>query len=295
MTECLACGELSRLLTLASMYSPYDPKFRRQVGICCNCGHIQQSPLISSEELQLVHERFFGQKYYQPGRDVLRSRKAGRVLSFLDEHIVPSADLLDVGAGEGWLLKLVRQRGASYYAIEGLQSLADDIRRDGGAVVGETIYDDGLSRYSQTFDVIVFRHVVEHLLRPREALHRIAGLLKPGGLLYMALPNSADVNSDKGLRTSFFRPVHVSYFTPQNAENICIRAGLTIKYREADREIRILARKPETPTETHLHASSFDAQYSRYRRLLRAARRRDLVRFPVLLAGWLKRRLATLR
>ena len=40
------------------------------------------------------------------------------------------------------------------------------------------------------FDAVTMGDVLEHLVRPDAALERIAGLLRPGGVLWLALPDA---------------------------------------------------------------------------------------------------------
>ncbi|MCC6548080.1 class I SAM-dependent methyltransferase [Candidatus Sumerlaeota bacterium] len=96
--------------------------------------------------------------------------------------------LLDVGCGNGGFLMQMRDRG---YDVEGTEWTAESARRipSGARVpihVGDLLTLD-LPEHS--FDAITLWHVFEHLRKPDETLEKIYRLLKPGGLLFLAMPN----------------------------------------------------------------------------------------------------------
>jgi SAM-dependent methyltransferase len=60
-------------------------------------------------------------------------------------------------------------------------------RRTGFQVVAGTAENAPLDRQ---YGAIVLRHVIEHLRDPHAVLRRLAGALAPGGVLYVATPDS---------------------------------------------------------------------------------------------------------
>ncbi|MEO8377425.1 MAG: class I SAM-dependent methyltransferase [Candidatus Sumerlaeota bacterium] len=96
--------------------------------------------------------------------------------------------LLDVGCGNGGFLMQMRQRG---YDVEGTEWTSDSAKRipTGARVpihVGDLL---SLSLPDHSFDAITLWHVFEHLRTPDATLDKIYRLLKPGGLLFLAMPN----------------------------------------------------------------------------------------------------------
>lgn len=95
--------------------------------------------------------------------------------------------LLDVGCGCGFFLREARARG---WAVTGLDPSRDSINylnsMLGAVGVAGTLEDiDPGERY----DVITMINVLDHLIDPWEDVRRAAALLRPGGLLYLRLPN----------------------------------------------------------------------------------------------------------
>ena len=49
--------------------------------------------------------------------------------------------------------------------------------------------DDICAFLPEVFDIVIAKHVVEHLKQPEQAIAEMSRILKPGGLLVLATPN----------------------------------------------------------------------------------------------------------
>lgn len=104
--------------------------------------------------------------------------------------IIPSTGtLLDVGCGAGHFLTLAQQKGLAAVGLELNESAVARARSVGLNVRLETI-EDAASRESGGFDVITAFQVLEHVAKPRDFLTFACRLLRPGGVLIIAVPNS---------------------------------------------------------------------------------------------------------
>lgn len=235
--RCLVCNNYN-LEKLLSSYSRYYPKMFRNVAICTDCGHIQLHPLYEKEEYELINSRFFGAQYMVDGQENQKdnNKKLKKLDSLLSPQLRDNLRILDVGAGEAWAMNYFHSKGCRYYAIETVDRLAQSITNRGGKVIGKTIFDD-YAGYRANFDIIIFRHILEHLLNPEEALRNLKSMLSPDGLIYLALPNAGKPTLKKGFKTSFIRPVHVSYFCLENVLRLSSSAGLYPIYSDAAGEI----------------------------------------------------------
>jgi SAM-dependent methyltransferase len=146
---------------------------------CERCGAATTDPWPSEATLKSAYEGWYrpaGGRFSGPG-DALLRRSRGALARRLDE-IAPPGPVLDVGAGDGTLLDALRRHGREAVGLE-LVSSRPDIE---AADIAELDRRD--------FAAIVFWHSLEHLPRPADALARAAELLKPGGVLVIAAPNS---------------------------------------------------------------------------------------------------------
>lgn len=96
-------------------------------------------------------------------------------IEFLQAHVKPGDDLLEIGAGEGWLKAPLERRGATYRSLD-LKPPAD--------FIGDIRDWRRLGVPEGSFDVVIALEVVEHV----PCFDEIRALLKPGGLLFATSP-----------------------------------------------------------------------------------------------------------
>ena len=96
--------------------------------------------------------------------------------------------LLDVGAGTGLFLSTAKEYGFEVSGTE-ISSDACKISRDS---YGIELFKGELAEANfpgNTFDIVTIWHVLEHLPDPGKIMKEIYRVLKPGGMLVIALPN----------------------------------------------------------------------------------------------------------
>lgn len=145
---------------------------------------------------------------------VIRYKKAGKIL--------------DIGCGDGSLLKFMKDTGWQTYGVEP-NEISSRYARD---VLGLNVFSGRLedAGYSEeSFDVITLFHVLEHIHEPVQTLKRIYRLLKRGGLLFIEVPNfnsfEAKIFKDKWVGIS--APLHLYHFTPGTLKAILKNCGFS--------------------------------------------------------------------
>ncbi len=105
------------------------------------------------------------------------------------ERFLPEGRLLDVGCGTGLFLEEMQRSGR--WDLQGIEPSADAAsyvqKKLGLPVQNSTFEETTLPPSSQ--DVITMWYVLEHLPSPTTALRKAHVLLRPGGMLILALPN----------------------------------------------------------------------------------------------------------
>jgi len=136
--------------------------------------------------------------------DVFRERL--RVLSDLATRSIAGRrpKLLDVGASSGVLVQQARARG---WDAEGIEPSVEG-RREARNRQIELLDSaaESLPFSAATFDVVHAHHVFEHLADPLRAAGEARRVLRPGGLLFVEVPNQLDNVSFR--RDICFRRVH---------------------------------------------------------------------------------------
>jgi SAM-dependent methyltransferase len=147
------------------------------VAVCRSCGAATTSPWPSDEALEHAYGNWYrpeSGRFASLGDAVLRwtrSRLARRI-----EAVAPAGPVLDVGCGDGHLLDALHAIGRHAVGLERRSTRADVLARDLSQVEGE-------------WAAIVFWHSLEHMREPGADLARAAELLRPGGVLFVAIPN----------------------------------------------------------------------------------------------------------
>ena len=96
--------------------------------------------------------------------------------------------LLDVGCGNGDMLKVAKELGWDVTGLE-IDSNAVKAAREEGLYVIEGNYSI-LDQFDGSFDCIVCSHVLEHVHHPLVLLELITKALKSKGTLFLSLPNA---------------------------------------------------------------------------------------------------------
>ncbi|MDT7540292.1 MAG: hypothetical protein QOE33_196 [Acidobacteriota bacterium] len=136
--------------------------------------------------------------------------------------------LLDVGSGRGELLLAAREAGWQAIGVDPSPAFARYASRYSGVEVRE-LPVERCDFASESFDVIILAAVLEHLYNPDETIAEIARLLRPGGALFVDVPNERGLyfragNFYQRLRgrdwvvniAPTFEPFHVFGFSPKS-------------------------------------------------------------------------------
>lgn len=181
----------------------------------CGSGSLYDPP---SEEQLAEHYAadYFGlqrHKFLAPVQwlfDIGKRGLARSVVGSLPQGAVPR--VLDVGCGTGQLLVELERLGAVAIGTERAGAASRAVRP--GLLVLEGELDDCASGVGR-LDAIVIWHVLEHLRDPAAVLRTTCRLLPPGGLLFVAVPNSASWQARLFGRYWFHLdlPRHLHFFT----------------------------------------------------------------------------------
>jgi SAM-dependent methyltransferase len=145
---------------------------------CARCGAQMTSPWPSDAELERAYGDWYrpeSGRFAGPLDSVLRASR-GRLARRIDA-VVPPGAVLDVGSGDGALLDTLAAAGREATGIERVSTRSD-------------VREEDVTDVEGTFAAVVFWHSLEHLREPGRALRHAAGLLSPGGGLFVAMPNA---------------------------------------------------------------------------------------------------------
>jgi SAM-dependent methyltransferase len=96
--------------------------------------------------------------------------------------------VLDVGGGEGYLTRILAERGYDVTCLAAPGTIAGNFPAN--ATVLEADLDIDTPAFAERFSVIICGDVLEHLRNPAKCLRWLQAQLAPGGRLIASLPNS---------------------------------------------------------------------------------------------------------
>jgi predicted TPR repeat methyltransferase len=143
--------------------------------------------------------------------------------------------LLDLGAAGGHLGRAVRDRCVYLAGVEPDPSLPASCREG---------YDDWRAKdalaagdWPSPFDAVVCADVLEHLARPEDLLAQIRAWLRPGGTLFVSLPNVANLTVRAGLLLGRFPyadrgildRTHLRFYTRSSSRSLIESAGFRVR------------------------------------------------------------------
>jgi 2-polyprenyl-3-methyl-5-hydroxy-6-metoxy-1,4-benzoquinol methylase len=186
---CVACGGVSSDDGFAALgLDAGSPPFR--VVRCASCGCASTVPALPETEIGAWYPpAYYGKENvrFNPVFERLvrwfRLRRA-RVIARRE----PPGPVLDVGCGRGMMLSYLRELGFEPHGVE----LSDEAAWHARTRLGLPVeVGNFLDAYQPgQFQAIVFWHSLEHMRDPAAALRHAHALLKRGGLLVVAVPNS---------------------------------------------------------------------------------------------------------
>ena len=219
---------------------------------CRSCGVLYNNPRPTQEVIAKNYDEGGHYARFTPDQDWedMWRRRLARVLAH-----APRSPILDVSAGIGTSVKQLRDKG--------YDALGSEISKE-ALVRARELYGvelmpgapEALPLKPASLGCIMLWHVFEHLPFPGRALAHLAGLLAPGGLLVIAVPNAGmtrlwkypklwfaarDARLEKIVGRfdygSKFQEIHLIHFPPPALRSVVERAGFRVLHHGVDNVI----------------------------------------------------------
>ena len=134
--------------------------------------------------------------------------------------------ILDIGCGTGEFLNICKRAKWETLGIEPDPGARSKAVANYGLNVKPESEIQGLQ--DESFDIISMWHVLEHVPRLNERVEDLKRLIKPGGVIIVAVPNcnSFDAKIYKENWAAYDVPRHLYHFTPKDIEPLFKNHGL---------------------------------------------------------------------
>jgi 2-polyprenyl-3-methyl-5-hydroxy-6-metoxy-1,4-benzoquinol methylase len=212
MNPCLICNENKVIEGF--------PFLRYTVFICKNCGFRWLNPQPTDAELSEIYsDKYFLDEGNGEITEIVNGLKratAGLYLEQLVKGDMPHPSeltLLEIGCGRGDFLLEAQSRGFQVSGLEVTDHLVEFANRRLGVSSVRKGFIETSNFQKESFGVIAFFDVIEHVRNPVDFMTRINSLLKKSGKIYIVTP-SLDSWSAKLLGNKWmeYKVEHLSYF-----------------------------------------------------------------------------------
>ncbi len=188
---------------------------------CTGCGHGSLAERPSDADIAAAYADAVDEASLDEERGQVET--ALRALVRIEAQRAPGS-LLDVGCWTGSFVDAARRRGWTATGVEPSAWAVTRARERGLAVER-----GGLEDATGGYDVVVLCDVLEHLLDPADAVMRVHGLLEPGGVVFLTVPDAGS-RLARVLRRRWWSvlPMHVQYFTRASLRRLLQDRGFEV-------------------------------------------------------------------
>lgn len=179
---------------------------------CPSCSLVWLRDVPDQEEMAFHYGAGYHQAITSAGETGIDKR-----WNFARERVLESKEggvLLDIGCSSGGFLRSIKSPDWKLYGVEMSGSQAQRAEKMSGAkIFVGSILDAPFS--SSSFDVITGFHVLEHVYQPKEVIRKAWEWLKPGGILYLQVPNieALDARIFRSYWYGLELPRHIFHFS----------------------------------------------------------------------------------
>lgn len=202
---------------------------------CNSCG------LVNYDILAGLNQEKYGDHFNDPFDETLKINiDQKETFRYIKRYLKPPGKAFEIGCGNGKLLSLLKNEGWSASGLELSPLLAQSI----GKTLDIDVDVDDFLKYNppnnELFDIVVLRHVLEHLIDPLLALMKINSFLKLGGRVILEFPNieGFDLKIKRFLQrnklyhkkyANNYKPGHCNEFSYKSFERLAAMTGFQIE------------------------------------------------------------------
>jgi 2-polyprenyl-3-methyl-5-hydroxy-6-metoxy-1,4-benzoquinol methylase len=210
LSACIACGS-QHYETLFSVNG-------HTVDKCVQCELVQTHPIPPEDTVdELYNPRYFEKLMDRKTQEAYYHEK----ILLLIEQYKTSGKMLEVGVGVGIFMELAHKRGWDIEGIDPSKVAYEYVSRTLRLPVHHgTLTSTHLP--PKQFDVIILRHVLEHVRDPKLFVQELHRILRDDGIICLVVPNFGGLHArvEKEKWFHLYIPHHVAHYTKKTLNQL---------------------------------------------------------------------------
>lgn len=231
--KCVVCDDCDfELLAEKDRYGLYVPTV-----ICKKCGLLQTNPRMNQESYNKFYDSGYRKLYHGidvPTDEFFRGQvvRGRTILEFIEQKTQKkfrNKFIVEIGTGAGGILQAFKENDNDVFGLDLGSEYIEFGRLKGlNLNVGTT---DQLDKLSAKPDLLIYSHVLEHILNPGEELIKLKKYLKEDSLVYIEVPGVMNLTKtyDQDL-LQYLQNAHVYHFSLETLNNLAQKSGLRLIY-----------------------------------------------------------------
>ncbi|MBF0542399.1 MAG: class I SAM-dependent methyltransferase [Nitrospirae bacterium] len=135
--------------------------------------------------------------------------------------------LIDIGCATGWITNLWKEKGFEVMGLEPSVERGEIAKDKYGINISNSFIED--FETDKKFDVVLLRHILEHIENPYNTLEKISRLMSADGVLIVVVPNINCIGRYIfDTRWSWILPYHCNFFSPDTVKTLLMRSGFEV-------------------------------------------------------------------
>lgn len=198
--------------------------------ICKQCGFMFTNSVMREEDYTNFYINYYRELYTNSAHVTKyffeHQLKTGeRIYKYLSNFLdLKSKKIVEIGAGAGGILKAFENKGIE---VEGCD-FGEEYLSYGRGKNLNLIYGDISKIADKSADVVIYCHVLEHILDLDHEFENIKRILKPGGLVYVEVPGIYFIHyTYRGNFLKFLQNAHLYHFSRKTLSNLMKKNGFT--------------------------------------------------------------------
>lgn len=231
--NCVVCGNKNfELLSEKDRYGLYVPTV-----ICKDCGLVQTNPRMNQKSYNEFYDSEYRRLY--TGEDICSEAffknqqfQGKAIFDLIEKYIgkpLENKFVVEIGTGAGGILQIFKDIGNKVFGLD-LGSEYINYGKSKGLNLKVGTIDD-IKKLKLKPDLVIYSHVLEHILDPVRELKKLRENLKPTSLLYIEVPGIKNlIKSYNQDFLTYLQNAHVYHFSLKTLKNIGRKAGFSCVY-----------------------------------------------------------------